>query len=159
MTSVKTHGFAKKLGALVMAMAMICALAVNAMAAGAGTYAVTVKKNNSDTASMAQDAINGSAEITVDSDGDYLVTIPVKSFEYEFLFTTYNGCIKSFTVENGSNCTVSESGEYDTATMSFTMETLPSDMKFDIGLSIELYKVSGDGSFTHPTVNADFYFV
>lgn len=37
MISVKTHGFAKKLGALVMAMAMTCSLAISASALDANT--------------------------------------------------------------------------------------------------------------------------
>ena len=68
MIATKNHSIFKKLGALVMAMCLTCALAVSASAAEtadvSGEYRVAFLKEGTTTASMAQDAVNGNATVS-----------------------------------------------------------------------------------------------
>ena len=61
MTYTKSNGILKRLGALVMALGLTCALAVSASAATsddlAGEYTVTFLKNGQDSTSMSDRAV------------------------------------------------------------------------------------------------------
>ena len=162
----------KKVLALAMSLCMVFAMSATAFATGTGSYTVTVKKDGNTAESMAQRAINGSATITQNDDGSYHVAIPVKAFDYTVAWATYDGNVTAFDVSGGSNESVTNityssditSGAYATAIMEFDIATLPTvtsdygEYKFDISLTVKVYRTSGTYNFTHPTVNADFYF-
>lgn len=70
----------RRLGAMVMVLAMMLSMAAMAGAVnadGTGSYSVVVYKEGTTTASMASDAFGDTATISQDDEGNYLVTIPL----------------------------------------------------------------------------------
>lgn len=137
MTATKNNSIFKKLGALVMAMCLTCALAVSASATEtadvSGEYRVAFLKEGTTTASMAQDAVNGNATVSENADGSVTILIPIKPIEdYKpmgFLWAA-DGFIQGLTVSGGTAVLqniVGDQVRYDSANLVITLSSMPSD--------------------------------
>ena len=149
MTITKKHSMLKRLGALAMALCMICAMAVSASAATssdvAGNYTVEFLKNGKNEVSMSDQAVgNRTAVVTVDEAGVATVTIELKPIAG---YLGADGWVEKVEVPGALEASVTgQGGEigsiqetifggihreefyfYDTATLTITLDTLVTD--------------------------------
>ena len=146
MTYTKSNGILKRLGALVMALGLTCALAVSASAATsddlAGEYTVTFLKNGQDSTSMSDRAVGNRTAVVSVEDGVATVTIELKPIEG---YLGADGWVASVQVPGAEAEVVGHGGEYgdiktilggshatnfhfyETATLTITTDTLVAD--------------------------------
>ncbi len=139
----KSSNGIKRLGAVILALALMCAMAVHAGAATTSTsYNVTVYKSGTATMeSMAGGAVNGPAEVIYDSGtGLYTVTIPLKPATVRKLGMNFKGYIKEVTVAGAVSSRVTQYPySAGNAEMEFVMETLPDNMRFRATYDVAIY--------------------
>ncbi len=149
MTATKNNSIFKKLGALVMAMCLTCALAVSASAAGEGTYSVTVQKTDGSAESMASAAIVGTATVSAVTEG-YKVTIPLEPATITKMGIDFTGYIIDFSVNGASDCSVTTAPyTQGSAEMSFVVDSLPADMTFAVTYDVAIYWPNGSYFCNH----------
>ena len=162
MIATKNHSIFKKLGALVMAMCLTCAMAVSASAAEtadvSGEYRVAFLKEGTTTASMAQDAVNGNATVSENADGSVTILIPIKPIEdYKpmgFLWAA-DGFIQGLTVSGGTAVLqniVGDQVRYDSANLVITLSSMPSDGTLS-GVTASLKLFYADSATEYPFVS------
>lgn len=162
MTATKNNSIFKKLGALVMAMCLTCALAVSAGAAGttdvSGEYTVAFLKAGTATASMAQATVNGNATIIQNDDSSVTIVIPVKPIEdYKpmgFLWAA-DGFIQGLTVSGGTAALQNFVGDqlrYDSADLVITIPSMPDNGRIS-GVTASLKLFYANSSTDYPLVS------
>lgn len=157
--AVKSNGLFKKMGALVMALGLTCALAATASAAtvvdeNTTTYSVTIYKAGKDTTSMANDIVAGDAVVTTVEEG-VQVDIPIKPIEdYRAMgiMPAADGYLQSVEVPEAVSAEViknSDSDMYTEGTLRIVLSEMPSDGRIEVTNSyITLYKANTDTPYT-----------
>lgn len=133
----------KRLSAMVMAVAMCFALAVSASAAEAetGYTATAYAAGSTTTLSMADDAIDEDIAATITAvSGGYQVVIPLEPMSVY----GYIGYIVDLDVDGATSVSVTAAPYSEgSATMSFVVDSLPSDLTFTIEFDVAIYTTAG----------------
>ncbi|MCD8191982.1 MAG: hypothetical protein LUD55_04200 [Oscillospiraceae bacterium] len=139
----------KRVGALVLALAMCFALGATVLADTAvGTYSVTIYQDGTTTKSMA-DGCMGDATVTL-SGTTYTVSIPLTSITMDYGGSTYSGTIFEIQIEQAIECDVTNN------TLVFTVSSDDfAELTFDATMSVTVTAISGSGGYTHDNVAAD----
>lgn len=135
MTYTKSNGILKRLGALVMALGLTCALAVSANAATVvdettTTYSVTINKAGENELSMANDIVAGDAVATVVDEG-VQIDIPIKpiyGYKAMVFLPEADGYLQSVEAPSAIRAEViKDAVRYETATLRIVLAEMPSD--------------------------------
>lgn len=141
----------RRLGAMVMVLAMMLSMAAMAGAVnadGTGSYSVVVYKEGTTTASMASDAFGDTATITKSGD-TYTVSIPIQVITQIYGDSVYTGTISDLTVA-GNSADVS----YDNGVATFNLSSVSNTMELAATMTVTVTPISGEGGYVHDDVAA-----
>ena len=157
-----TKSLLKRVGALAMAMALTCVLAVSAGAAETNssteTCSVTFYKRSGTGISMANDAVAGQATVTTAEDGSIEVVIPIAPlYNYTAMgIFTADGYLTRVTMPSATGTIVATSANtgsragtpYATANLIIPADGMPADGRFVVTDSmINLYNVGTSNTY------------
>ena len=168
MNNVKSSRIFKRLSALVMAMALTCALGVAANAAEpestSTSYTVTITQADG-TASMANDIVAGAATVTPSGDG-VQISIPIKpitNYSPMSFLPAADGYLRTLTVTGATSATVTPADVlYTEGAITIVLPgALPTDGKLVVSTShIDLYSAGTSDPYTFiDHVSPDFVIV
>ena len=160
----RSKSISKRLGAMIMACAMMFAMAISANAADTAnetteTYQVTIYKKNGTSISMANGIVAGNATATTAADGKVRVNIPIKPiYNYTAMgMFTADGYLKSVVLSGATGIVTPNTTTYPSASLTITANSMPSNLRFAVTSSrIDLYKVGTSNPYWMSHVSPAF---